>query len=284
MSEMKPLLVFVHLNKTAGRTLRYILRSSYGARHCDVEPWHGSGEPPFSTSDLRRVGKIYPHLASIAGHRITGYVDLEEPGRDLRYLTLVREPIATCASRFQYQLDYRKKKGLVFEEWIHKGWVRDAQTQRIGGTSNAGDAIAVIERKQMFVGLTERFDESMVMLKALRAPDLEIDYAPVNVARSSTVAKELLSDAFTRQMIVEANEADLELYEYIQRELYPSFRRSFGPSLDDAVAEYIGSRHERFNRRRLALYGVKQRMLHQPMLRLYRGTRGRRVAETALSR
>jgi hypothetical protein len=36
------LLVFVHINKTAGTTLRYILRSSYGSRHCDVEPWHGA--------------------------------------------------------------------------------------------------------------------------------------------------------------------------------------------------------------------------------------------------
>ena len=48
MSAATPLLVFVHINKTAGTTLRFILRSSYGARHCDVEPWHGAwADPPF---------------------------------------------------------------------------------------------------------------------------------------------------------------------------------------------------------------------------------------------
>lgn len=283
MSGAKPVLVFVHINKTAGTTVRFILRSSYGARHCDVEPWHGSWEdPPFSATDLRRVRKLYPRLASIAGHRVAGYVDLEEPGNDLRYLTFVREPLAMCASRFQYQIDHRKKQHLVFEEWIQKDWVRDAQTQRIGGTANANDAIATIEKKEMFVGLTERFDESMVLLKALRAPDLDIGYERVNVAKRSQLAKQVLSDPTTREMIVEANQADLELYGYVQRELYPTFQRAYGPSLDDAVAEYEENRHERFNRRHLALYGLKQRALYKPMLRLYRGTRTRGVVERLL--
>jgi hypothetical protein len=280
---MAPLIVFVHINKAAGTTVRYILRSTYGSRHCDVEPWHGPWEdPPFSTPDLRRVRKIYPHLASIAGHRISGYVDLEEPGTEFRYLTFLREPVALCASRFQYQLDYRKKQDLVFEEWIQKDWVRDAQTQRIAGTTNAADAISVIDKKEMFVGLTERFDGSMVLFKALRAPDLDIGYAPVNVAKSPQVAKALLSNPVTRQMIVEANQADLELYEHVRRELYPVFEGDYGPSLEEAVAGYRTARHERFDRRNLLLYGLKQRMLHKPMLHLYRGKRTRRVAEAIL--
>ena len=282
MSATRSVLVFVHINKTAGTTVRYVLRSSYGARHCDVEPWHGAWEdPPFSTPDLRRVRKLYPKLSSIAGHRVTGYADLEEPGTDLRYLTFVREPIALCASRFQYQLDYRKKER-VFEEWVHNDWVRDAQTQRIGGTTNVSDAIAMIEKRDMFVGMTERFDESMVLLKALRAPDLDIRYEKVNVAKSSDVAKELLSDPVTRQMIVEANRADLELYDYIRRELYPTFQRAHGGSLDDAVAEYGKARHA-FNRWNLARFGLKQRMVLRPMLRLYRGKRSEGVVEKLLA-
>jgi hypothetical protein len=280
---MAPLIVFVHINKTAGTTVRYILRSTYGPRHCDVEPWHGPWQdPPFSTPDLRRVRKIYPHLASIAGHRISGYVDLEEPGTEFRYLTFLREPIALCASRFQYQLDYRKKQDLVFEEWIQKDWVRDAQTQRIAGTTSAADAISVIDKKEMFVGMTERFDESMVLFKALRAPDLDIGYAPVNVAKSSQVAKGLLSNAVTRQMIVEANQADLELYEHVRRELYPVFQSHYGPSLAEAVVADHTAGHKRFNRRNLLKYGLKQRLLHKPMLHLYRSERTLRVAEAVL--
>ena len=274
MSGTRPLLVFVHINKTAGTTLRYILRSSYGARHCDVEPWHAAwSDPPFSTADLERVRKLYPRLASIAGHRITGYVDLEEAGTDLRYLTFLREPVALCASRFQYQLDYRKKKNLVFEEWIEKDWVRNSQTQLIGGTTDPAHATSVIDRKEMFVGLTERFDESIVMLRELRAPDLQIGYRPVNVAKSSGVAKRLLSDPRTRQLIVDANQADLELYDHVNREVYPAQERAYGTSLSRSVDSFREETRKRYDRRNLALYGLKQRMLLRPTIRLYRGRR-----------
>lgn len=274
MSDTRPLLVFVHINKTAGTTLRFILRSSYGARHCDVEPWHGAWtDPPFSTPDLKRVRKLYPRLASIAGHRVSGYVDLEEPGTDFRYLTFLREPVALCASRFQYQLDYRKKQNLEFEAWIEKDWVRNAQTQRIGGTTDARDAIGVIHRKAMFVGLTERFDESVVLLQALRAPDLDIAYAPENVAKRSDVANRLLADPGTRRMIVDANEADLELYEHVVREVYPAQQAAYGDSLAGSVASFREDLGKGYDRRNLALYGVKQRMLLMPTIRLYRGRR-----------
>ena len=263
--------------------MRYILRSSYGSRHCDVEPWHGSWtDPPFSTSDLRRVRKIYPHLASIAGHRVTGYVDLQEQGTDFRYFTFLRDPISLCASRFQYQLDHRKKKHLDFEEWIQKDWVRNAQTQRIAGTPNANDAISVIDEKGMFVGLTECFDESMVLLRALRIPDLDIGYARVNVAKSSDLASELLSNVAIRQMIVDVNRADLELYDYVRQELYPNLQREYGPSLDDAVAECRTASRKAFNKRNLVLYGLKQRAVHKPVLHLYRGKRSGRVVEALL--
>jgi hypothetical protein len=272
VSDSRPL-VFVHINKTAGTTLRYILRSSFGARHCDVEPWHGAwSDPPFSSEDLRRVRRLYPRLASIAGHRVTGYADLDEPGVELRYVTILREPVALCASRFQYQLDYRRKTDLVFEEWIQRDWVWNAQTKRIAGTSSADDAVATIERKGIFVGLTERFDESMVLLKALRAPELDISYEPVNVAKSSRVARDLLEDDVTRGLIEEANRADIELYGRVVGELYPSWQREFGDGLDEAVARARAERHG-FNRTNLARYGLKQRAVHDPVVRLYRGRR-----------
>jgi len=260
MSGRRRVLVFIHINKTAGTTLRYILRSSYGTRHCDVEPWHGPWtDPPFSTSDLQRVRRLYPRLASIAGHRISGHTDLEEAGTDLRYVTFLREPIALCASRFQYRLDHRKRSDLSFEEWIQKDWARDAQTQRIGGTTDANDAIDVIRRKNMFIGLTEAFDESMILLQALRAPDLDIRYAPVNVAKSSNIAKDLLADERTRGMLVEANRADLELYEHVKRELFPAQLQEYGPSLPESVGALREEGRKGFNRRNLAMYGIKQR-------------------------
>src|SRR6476660_3942749 len=169
MSVSRRLLVFVHINKTAGTTMRYILRSTYGARHCDVEPWQGTQNgTPFSSEDLRRLRMVYPDLASIAGHRVVGYVELEEDRTDVRYFTFLRDPVRMCASRFQYHVDHGRKQGLVFEECIQRDWLRDAQTKRIAGTASVDDAIRVIKDRAMFVGLTERFDQSIVLLKGLR--------------------------------------------------------------------------------------------------------------------
>ena len=279
------MLVFVHINKTAGSTVRYILRSSYGLRHCDVEPWHSAqDDPPFSTSDLRRLRRLYPDLASIAGHRIVGYVDLQEHGTDFAYFTFLRDPLKLCASRFQYHVDHRKKKGLVFEDWIQQEWLRNSQTQRIAGTQSVDDAIRVIAERGMFIGLTERFDESMVLLKALRASDLNIAYSPVNVASKGTIARSLLADNRARQALVEANLADLALYEHVTNELYPGFEREYGSGLDEAVVEYRSASEKTFNRRNLTLSRAKLHGLYRPLLRLYRGRRTRRAFETLLDR
>jgi hypothetical protein len=220
------MLVFVHINKTAGRTVRYILRSSFGLRHCEVEPWHASGtDRPFSTHDLQRLRRVYPNLESIGGHRVTGYVDLQENGTQFKYFTFMREPLKTCASRFQYNVQYRGKKHLVFEEWIQQDWTRNRQTKMIAGVADGDEAIRIIRAKNIFVGLTERFDESMVLLKALMAHHLNISYKPVNVARDNSLAESLLSNERTRQMLIEANQADLELYNFVRQELYPTFQQ-----------------------------------------------------------
>lgn len=265
------MLVFIHINKTAGRTVRYILRSSFGFRHCEVEPWDAPWTgPPFSTQDLQRLRKVYPNLASIGGHRLRGYVNLQENGTKFKYFTVMRDPIKTCASRFQYNMQYRGKKDLLFEEWIQRDWPRNAQTKMIAGSDNVDEAIRIIQDKNIFVGLTERFNESMVMLKKLMANNLNIGFKRVNVASNNILAKNLLATESTRQMLVEANQADQALYDYVAQELYPIFQREYGPSLEEDVASYQQTWGTDFNNRNLALSRVKQYALYKPLLYLNR--------------
>lgn len=265
------MLVFIHINKTAGRTVRYILRSSFGLRHCDVEPWHARWtDPPFSTHDLQRLRRYYPNLESIGGHRLRAYVDLQENGTEFRYFTFMRDPLKTSASRFQFNVQYRGKHNLVFEEWIQRDWARHQQTKMIAGVADVDEAIRILQAKHIFVGLTERFDESMVLLEALMANYLNISYKRVNVARDNTLAKSLLSTESTRQMLIEANQADLELYNFVRQELYPTFQREYGPSLEADVARYRQTQSSNFNYWNLTLSRLKQYMLYKPLLYLYR--------------
>jgi hypothetical protein len=265
------MLVFIHINKTAGRTIRHILRSSYGLHHCEVEPWHARwSDPPFSTEDLYRLRKIYPQLESIAGHRLTGYTDLQENGTQFKYFTFMRDPLKTCASRFQYNVQYRKKEDLVFEEWIQKDWTRNQQIKRIAGVEDIDHAIQLINQKNIFVGLTERFDESVLLLKGLFAKNLDISYQRVNVARDNSIAKNLLSSEKSRQLLIEANQVDINLYDYVQNELFPSYQSEYGEQLEADLSNYQQSRENKFNNWNLTLSRIKQYLLYKPLLSLYR--------------
>ena len=264
------ILVFIHINKTAGRTVRYILRSSYGTRHCEVEPWHAPWkDSPFSAADLQRLRRYYPNLKSIAGHGLRGYVDLKANGTQHKYFTFMRDPLKTCASRFQFNV-HRKNKALVFEEWIQQERVRNAQTKMIASSGDAAEAIRVIRAKNIFVGLTERFDESMVMLRALLANDLNISYKPVNVSSDKSIKERLLSSESTRQMLIEANREDIQLYSFVVNELYPCYQRDYGPSLETAVSDFQHTQNNSFNTWNLTLSRMKQYMLYRPLLYLFR--------------
>ena len=265
------MLVFVHINKTGGNTVCHILRSSYGLRHCQVEPWHARWTgPPFSTQDLKRLRKFYPNLKSIAGHRLTGYVDLHENGTEFKYFTFMRNPLKSCASRFQFRVQVKEKTDLSFEEWIQKDWTRNHQTKWIAGIDDVAEAIRIIKDKNIFVGLAERFDESMVMLKALLANDLNISYRPVNVAPKNTIKEQLLSNKRTRQMLIEAQKEDLELYDRVRQEIYPTYQKEYGSSLQSDVTSYQHTQSTNFNYWNLTMSRMKHYMLYNPLLYLNR--------------
>ena len=265
------MLVFVHMHKTAGTTVSHILRSNYGLDHCQVEPWHNRwhGEP-FSAYDLHRVRRLYPNLKSITGHRVMAYPDLQDNGAEFKYFTLMRDPVKLCASRFQYKVNVSKKKNLDFEEWIQQDWPRDHQTKWIAGVADVDKAIRILHEKKILVGLTERFDESMVMLKGLLANDLDISYRRVNVARDKSLARSLLANERTAEMLIEAQKADMELYHYVKHEYYPAQQREYGPSLEADVARYQQTRRNSFNYLNLTLCRLKHYVLYKPFLYLNR--------------
>jgi hypothetical protein len=120
------------------------------------------------------------------------------------------------------------------------------------------------------VGLTERFDESMLLLKTLVAPNLNISYEPVNVARKNNLAERLLSTESTRQMLLDANQVDLELYNYAKKELYPAFQREYGPNLERDVSDYQQNRANNFKSQNITLSRLKQYLIYKPLLYLHR--------------
>jgi len=231
------MLALVHIHKTAGTTLDDILARSYGVRHCYVPSV--SGKTAISAEDYQRIQKLCPAIDSIAGHSVSPYSDLETARPDIQYYTFLRDPLIRSASHYQYQVQ-QQGKTCSFEEWIARGVKRNPQTIRIAGqNATVKDAIRYLTDRFFFVGLVERFDESLVLLRQqARDARLDIWYRRRRVAESDEIKNRLLGDARTRALLSDANRLDLELYEFVSHELYPRFQRRYDGTLDSDVAEF----------------------------------------------
>jgi hypothetical protein len=268
------MLAFVHIHKTAGTTVQWILRSSFGTCHCEVQPWDGLSrhlmpwQAHVSASDLRRSSKVYPHLESIGGHLVQPHTDLDKFCPGIKYFTFIRDPFKQRASMFQHGVYVHDEENLRLEDWLQEEQSSNRQTKMIAGKADVDAAIQSIRDKNIFVGLTDRFDESMLLLKSLVANDLKILYRPMRVASDNSIAQSLLSSAQTRQILAEGNKADMQLYDFIKCELYPTYQREYGSSLDDAVAKYRVSL-EPFSRRGVSLSLLEKSFFHKLLLCFY---------------
>lgn len=230
---------FIHIPKTAGSTLRAILRRSLGHRHCDLRPWafqrksHGW----LCADDLRFARRIYPRLDGIGGHRVNCFSGLEQAA-DLRFFTWVRDPVTRFVSLFLYS-KRRRIERCTREEMITfcaKPFHRNQQTLWLSGTDRAAAAVEMLEKRIGFVGMMEAFDESLVLLQRWMAhPALVITYARRNAGRGA-VAWPLLDDPELRGLIEAANREDRVVYEHVKNVVFPRQKAAFGPTLAEEVA------------------------------------------------
>ncbi len=179
----------------------------------------------------------------------------------------MREPLVRCASEYQYLVERDGLKN-SFDEWIESDRARNCMTRRICGEQDANKAIAVVNGWIGFVGLVERFDQSLVLLRQwLGDPVLDIRYRSKNVMRDSSLKHRLLGDAASRKKLVAANQQDIELYRYVTEQIYPEQVRRYGPGLAADVRHFgATNRRPRPYPRQLASMLVRE-MIYKPLAR-----------------
>jgi len=244
---------FVHIDKTGGRTVRAILRVSLGTGHCEIRtPYARRPADPNDRSvyvtgdDLRKVRRVYRDLRGIAGHNVKPYSDLDVACPGIRFFTWLRDPVA------RYLSHYKNKAGNYgrddFERWAAAEWTHDFQTRTLAGEPDAAKAIDLLARRIGFVGLTEHFDESLLMLgQWLAEPAFRPEYRPVNQLaeknRSRDVAREqtdlgYLQEPAVRARLIEINALDQQVYDFAVRELFERQRRSYVGDLAADLAAF----------------------------------------------
>jgi len=212
----KPILAFVHINKTAGTTFQFILKNSFGLGHCAFG--NVKNVEVARQSHLKIVKKFFPDLKCIAGHRVV------EPtanlGENIQPFTIIREPIARCASH--YAGAFREgRTSLSFKKWIEDPRMQNRQVQMIAGEPDLNKAIKLLKEKYFFVGLFEKFNESVQIFQALSPYKVTPAYQSKNVREKNSLKDELLSNEENMKLLRKYNALDIKLYKTVEKEIYP---------------------------------------------------------------
>jgi hypothetical protein len=266
------LIAYVHVMKTGGQTMCDILRQSFPGRHCDLQ-----AKGVATADDLRFARAFYPRLRSIAGHGVVPLGNLASACDSIRYFVFLRDPVERCVSHYQYRRN--KDETSDFESWLVRN--QNYQTRFLCMTSDSGElwpvadvdrAIDAIDRHVGFVGLQERFDESLVLLGRWVA-DLAFDpaYRARNVASTNAVRRQILDDPRLVEMIRAHHVEDEKLYRHVRDVVYPRQVAQYGDSLAADVAT-LRSRLPAPQRRVVsrALAAVKRGVLYKPLARALR--------------
>jgi hypothetical protein len=270
MTRPGDLIAYIHVMKTGGQTMCDILRQSFPGEHCDLQV-----KGVATADDLRFARRFYPRLRSIAGHGVVPLSNLGEAAGSIRFFAFLRDPVERCISHYQYRRN--KDEMSDFEPWLEK--FANYQTRFLSRTHAIQDpwaiapeadrAIEAVERHVGFVGLQERFDESLVMLSRWVAdPEFDIEYRSRNVATKSSIRKQLLGDARTVELIRAHHVEDEKLYRHVRDHVYPRQVAQYGPALADDVASLRG-RLPAPQRRVVAraLASVKRGLIYKPLAR-----------------
>ena len=224
--------VFVHVPRTGGTTVEKVLDRKYRAHVLHLEtlwsPLASVGNLPFHERAAARV---------VAGH--VHYGVHEYIPRECDYVTVLRDPIERVVSMYRFIRGNPKhwlhdellRSGMCLREFAETAadpGVDNQQTRLIAGTGsgelgqppselgdNALEAAKRHLRTFLVVGLTERFDESFILLRHAMGWRLPM-YMSVNAAGDSE-SPSVDEDAIAA--IRERNRLDLELYDF-GRELF----------------------------------------------------------------
>ena len=229
-------LAFAHLMKTAGQTMRDILRRNFGAQHCDTLLFEKT-----TARDWRWMKLCYPRMRSIAGHCITPTDPIfDSYFPEARFYTFLREPVSRTISHYQFLVNGGHRVP-PFAAWLEEN--RNFMTKRLAGQENVQAAIDILEEKISFVGLMEHFDESLLLWRDWTGlPNLEIRYHFVNCAPATTTRENILSIEENLDRIREATEEDAKLYRYIVEQKMESQRSRYGVALADDLAAFQTSK------------------------------------------
>jgi hypothetical protein len=219
-------LIFLHLPKCGGTTLNRIIEWEYDPlRIFSIDPifflWSYQKLNRWPATRLAKMQVLKGHMP-FGIHR-----KLPQP---FTYITFLRDPVERVISAYYFAKNYRLHpqhrwiSKLTLEEYVRQSPNHNVQTKYLSGRAFVGDyhagdcteemlasAKENLVRHFSLVGLTERFDEGLAILKIIFGWQIS-KYAKFNVTK--TRLKKTSLPPSTVDLIKERNRFDVALYDY----------------------------------------------------------------------
>jgi len=222
-------IVYLHIPKTAGTTIRGIAFAYYGeARVAPIYP----GEPMYlEVQEFANLPETVRDQADfIIGHVTFGFHRYLSGKWPIRYAAMLRDPIRRCASLYDHLAStlfdgaapalstlLERREGVQFNN--HQTRLLSGMHASIGKCTRAmlDKAKENIEQAFIFLGITEMFDESLLLAEAALGWPLR-PYEARNIsARNPGWQLHQIADKVDKgdlDRLEELNSLDRELYDY----------------------------------------------------------------------
>jgi hypothetical protein len=219
-------LIFLHIPKAAGSTLHPVLERHYSKRACQTIslPEQLEAFKQLPEAERRRIRLLKGHMPFGMHSYLAG---------NSRYITLLRHPAERIVSHYYYvkrnpdhYLHHHLSSGMSLADFASAGLSGELDNGQVRLLSGHDQDIPCgactrdlldtakqnIEDNFAVAGLTERFDESLVLMGIALGWTWTPYYLNRNVTKNKPVAKQIDPLAFAA--IEQANPLDFELYDW----------------------------------------------------------------------
>lgn len=236
------MICLTHIPKTGGTTFRHILINNYSFRHVDipVDPRHVLVHPNLFPLNSVFVGQI----RSLSGHRLRFSDEIRSKFPDFKFTVFLRDPILRIISLF-FHIQHYENPAIVFRDWVSENYtdpiLSNFQTRFVAGNQNLSVAKTILKSGYFFVGTTDSFDKSLLMLKRLLGGRLDIRYEKKR--SSGRNASEILENPENSESLDKLrnhNELDLQLFEFVETNLFTRYQDSCGYISENELNEFRG--------------------------------------------
>ncbi|MBE9100646.1 sulfotransferase family 2 domain-containing protein [Vacuolonema iberomarrocanum] len=237
---MNDLLIFLHIPKCGGVTFHRILEKNFTAD----QTFSVDGQDPWTSIELflKQSFSSLEQIRLIKGHVLYG-IHQFMPQKQFKYITFVRDPIARLDSLFRYAksqahhpLHDLAQHAMLSEFTLHPAVPDNFQTKLIAGVERDRllepcsletyqRALRNIEQDFLFVGVLERFEASLVLLRTYNILQ-NIFYQKQNVTPLISTHSSY-QEAQNNSEINERHRWDYRLYTYVLQ----NFSHSLLPSI-----------------------------------------------------